>query len=110
MEAYHFAWLAAHPDRSEDWLKARLYEGFDIHHMDGDHENNEIDNLVLIEHLDHMRLHSLPHNRLVRRSGHECKKVKKSRKIRQITEPFQAENGEWFYPVGYQHSWKEYGR
>jgi hypothetical protein len=106
MEAYHFAWLAAHPDRSEDWLKARLYEGFDIHHMDGNHENNAIDNLVLIEHTDHMRLHDLPLRRLVKRSGHECKRIKKARKIK---EPFQV-NGEWIYPVGYQHSWKEYGR
>jgi len=36
LEVYHHNWLTAHPDRTEDWLKARLYEGFDIHHMDGE--------------------------------------------------------------------------
>ncbi len=33
-------------------------EGFDVHHVDGDHENNLPDNLVLIEHRDHFMLHS----------------------------------------------------
>ena len=32
-------------------------EGFDVHHIDGDHDNNDPDNLVLIEHADHFRLH-----------------------------------------------------
>ena len=34
-----------------------LYVGFDVHHMDGNHTNNDPSNLVLIEHGDHMMLH-----------------------------------------------------
>lgn len=65
MEPYHRAWLAVHPDRTEGWLRDRLAEGFDVHHLDGDHGNDEPGNLVLIEHLDHMRIHDMPGNRLV---------------------------------------------
>ena len=54
---YHKAWLSAHLDRTEDWLKDKILEGFDIHHLDGNHANNEPSNLVLIEHGDHMMLH-----------------------------------------------------
>jgi hypothetical protein len=35
-------------------------QGFDIHHVDGDHDNNDPDNLVLIERYDHLRLHGRP--------------------------------------------------
>lgn len=34
-----------------------MREGFDVHHMDGNPENNAPENLVLIECQDHMRLH-----------------------------------------------------
>jgi hypothetical protein len=54
---YHLVWLASHPERSEQWLRDRLKDGFDIHHLDGNHDNNEAQNLVLIEHTDHMALH-----------------------------------------------------
>lgn len=57
MQAHHKAWLAAHPERSEEWLAGRLADGFDVHHGDGDHSNNEPDNLFLVEHRDHVRLH-----------------------------------------------------
>lgn len=36
----------------------KLGEGFDVHHIDGDHGNNCPLNLVLIEHTDHMALHN----------------------------------------------------
>lgn len=36
-----------------------LKEGFDVHHVDGDHGNNTPLNLVLIEAVDHMRLHGM---------------------------------------------------
>lgn len=58
LEPHHEAWLAAHPERSVSWLKKMLREGFDVHHLDCDHGNNDHKNLVLIEHTDHMRLHS----------------------------------------------------
>lgn len=57
LQPYHYAWLSAHPERNTDWLRFMLKAGFDIHHLDGDHANNAADNLVLIEHRDHMRLH-----------------------------------------------------
>lgn len=57
---HHAAWLAAHPNRSEDWLKARFADGFDVHHIDGDPTNNAPTNLALIEHDDHMRIHAAP--------------------------------------------------
>lgn len=51
------AWLTAHPNRSEEWLRERMRDGFDVHHVDGDSRNNDPDNLVLIEGSDHMLLH-----------------------------------------------------
>ncbi|MFY9771038.1 MAG: hypothetical protein WAK04_12490 [Xanthobacteraceae bacterium] len=36
------AWLAGHRDRSAAWLHTCLWDGFEIHHIDGDHNNNEI--------------------------------------------------------------------
>lgn len=57
LEPYHYAWLSLHQDRSEEWLRARLKDGFHVHHLDGDHWNNDPSNLVLVEGKDHMRLH-----------------------------------------------------
>ncbi|TQE92931.1 MAG: hypothetical protein FKY71_18690 [Spiribacter salinus] len=54
---YHHAWLSAHPNRTEEWLKERLEDGFHVHHADGDPNNNDSSNLILIEGADHMRLH-----------------------------------------------------
>jgi hypothetical protein len=59
LESYHHAWLSIHPTRTEEWLRKQLAEGFDVHHLDGHHDNNDPDNLVLIEHVDHMRLHGI---------------------------------------------------
>lgn len=58
MEIYHHVWLTAHPHRTEQWLAEKLAEGFDIHHLDGDHSNNDPLNLVLIDGGDHMMLHN----------------------------------------------------
>jgi hypothetical protein len=59
MQSYHLAWLSAHPDRTPEWLRDRFRDGFDIHHIDGNHANDDPTNLVLIEHGDHMRLHGI---------------------------------------------------
>jgi len=56
-KSYHRAWLSLHHNRDEAWLREKLREGFDVHHLDGNKENEAPENLVLIEHLDHMRLH-----------------------------------------------------
>ena len=58
MDSHHEAWLAAHPGRSREWLVERLRDGFDIHHIDGNHGNNDARNLVLIECSDHLMLHN----------------------------------------------------
>lgn len=57
LESYHYAWLSNHPDRTEEWLKERLADGFDVHHLDRRHNNDTPSNLVLMEAHDHMRLH-----------------------------------------------------
>lgn len=51
-------WLEVHPERDEAWLRRMGKEGFDVHHIDGDHRNNDPANLVLVEHRDHFMLHS----------------------------------------------------
>lgn len=58
MTEYQTAWLLAHHERSEGWLREKLAEGFDVHHLDGDKGNNAAGNLVLIECGDHMMLHN----------------------------------------------------
>lgn len=52
------AWLSAHPYRTPEWLDARIAEGFDLHHVDRDPQNNAPGNLVLIESGDHLALHN----------------------------------------------------
>lgn len=59
LQPYHMAWLSAHPERNLKWLKERLADGFQIHHVDGNHANNAIDNLLLVDGFDHMRLHGI---------------------------------------------------
>lgn len=59
-KSYHHVWLASHPHRTADWLAARLAEGFDVHHINGDHNDDTPDNLALIECADHMHLHGKP--------------------------------------------------
>lgn len=60
MKPHHAAWLSNHPTRSAEWLSARLADGFDVHHLDGDHTNNSPENLILVECQDHsLTLHSL---------------------------------------------------
>lgn len=52
-------------------------DGFDVHHIDGNKENNNPDNLVLIEHADHMRLHGM--GTVLRRIGVQPKRKKKAK-------------------------------
>lgn len=59
LKPHHVAWLDAHQDRTEAWLRAMTRAGFDVHHIDGNHDNNAPGNLVLIEHADHMMLHGV---------------------------------------------------
>ena len=57
MEEYHRAWLEGHPEYDASWLHQAIEAGFHVHHLDGDHGNNDPSNLVLIERNDHFRLH-----------------------------------------------------
>ncbi len=69
MKASHVAWLAAHPSRTADWLRSQLDDGFDVHHVDGDRNNNNSNNLVLIESQDHTTvIHGLFMKRLPKHS------------------------------------------
>lgn len=89
MEEYHKVWLEAHPERTEEWLQARLKDGFNIHHMDGDHSNNIPANLVLIDGEDHLRLHGLPagHWTIFRRGGFRKPKTAKEPKPERVKLP-----------------------
>lgn len=60
LQSYHKAWLSKHPERDARWLQTKLSEGFDVHHLDGDHSNDDPANLVLIESGDHADLHGIP--------------------------------------------------
>lgn len=77
MELHHLVWLSVHPERTKEWLKERLKDGFDVHHINGDHADNEPQNLVLIDCGDHMMLHS--GHRLRRVSGKGGGRPKKVR-------------------------------
>lgn len=76
MEEYHRIWLEHHDWRSEEWLRQKLKEGFDIHHIDGDHYNNKIENLVLTESSDHMHLHGMPLRQQARHAPIKSRKKK----------------------------------
>lgn len=54
---HHLAWLSAHPTRNPVWLLMMLADGFEVHHLEGKHNNNDPNNLILVEHVDHRRLH-----------------------------------------------------
>lgn len=81
MKPHHEAWLTAHPERTADWLREKIREGFDVHHMDGNRDNNEPGNLVLIDHIDHMRLHGMHQSdRLHRLSMHKISAARRPRR------------------------------
>lgn len=56
MKDYHKAYLSKQT-MTEDFFFEALANGFDIHHLDGDHSNNDPDNLVMIYHFDHFAMH-----------------------------------------------------
>jgi hypothetical protein len=56
LDSHHKAWLQAHPERTEDWLRERLADGFEVHHVDGNGDNDHPLNLALVEGRDHVRV------------------------------------------------------
>jgi len=65
---HHLAWLSRHPKRSASWLADQINNGFHIHHMDGNHENDAPDNLLLIYGGDHRALHGRTVPKVLRKS------------------------------------------
>jgi len=57
LSKHHEVWLKDHPEYDEWWLSQAISAGFDVHHLDEDHDNNDPYNLVLIEKKDHSKLH-----------------------------------------------------
>jgi len=64
MEDHHKAWIDSHKIYDEAWFRLATKAGFEIHHLDGDFSNNEPDNLILIEGIDHQKLHGRNMSRL----------------------------------------------
>ena len=58
MQQSHKARLSAHPGRTKEWLRERVADGFEVHHCDENPYNNDPDNLILIDKIDHKRLHN----------------------------------------------------
>lgn len=56
----------------EKHLKRKLKKNEVVHHIDGNRQNNSIDNLVVMDKIDHNRLHALENN-------HKRKRCKKGR-------------------------------
>lgn len=103
LQPYHLAWLAAHPHRSASWLRERLGDGFDVHHLDGDHANNEPKNLVLMEQSDHLALHGVPIGKMLRqRSAPDLVEGKR------LYEEYLASDKSWAElarECGHSYSW-----
>lgn len=103
-QPHHYAWLAAHPHRTFEWLKEKMLDGFHVHHVDGDHANNSPDNLLLIDGVDHMHLHNgrlingiKNWRRSVSRRGREAQALKRKTalakpdlKVPDLVEPSRA--------------------
>lgn len=98
LSSYHLAWLSAHPERTAEWLSARLADGFHVHHVDGDHSNDAPLNLVLIEGIDHnrivhgwTRLKVLGHNREAgKKGGSNSRRYVGKRKAKQLARKASA--------------------
>ena len=88
MEHYHHVWLEHHPNRTVDWLRERLKDGFGIHHIDGDHENNAPENLVLLDWTDHRMIHAGKKSKIVAKP--KLKKRQKVEKPRRAPKPPKA--------------------
>ena len=58
LREYHYVWLECHPKRDEEWLRGKMMDDFEIHHIDRDSSNNDPANLILLDHCDHFMLHS----------------------------------------------------
>lgn len=69
MDKSHQAWLDNHPGYDYNWLRQAIEAGFDVHHIDSDHDNNDPGNLLLVEKGDHSKIHNLKFGKNNRRNG-----------------------------------------
>lgn len=64
--------------------KRQIPRGYDIHHVDGDKNNNHIDNLMLITKHDHMCLH-----------GDEATEETNNKRVKNLIEKARPKASEW---------------
>ena len=57
----------------EEYLGRYLYSGEIVHHIDGNKQNNDIKNLLLMTESDHMKLHNILRNSYERMRKSRCK-------------------------------------
>lgn len=84
LQEHHIAWLLCHPHRGADWLRGMLCDGFQIHHIDGNHGNNDPQNLILVEWRDHARLHGCDDFMLAWPKVMKLQKEKKEKPYRKV--------------------------
>jgi len=104
MEIYHQVWLDNHPEYDGAWLQQAIDAGFDVHHVDEDHSNNEPDNLVLIERSDHMRLHR---GGAPVRDVHTWEESKERVKLGQEAYRLRKEGGDTWKAIGVQLGYED---
>lgn len=94
---HHKSWLLDHPDRTEEWFESRIKDGFDVHHVDGNHYNNDPANLILIEGADHLRLHSGSLKAGIKNWRINQSEIRKLRPVKHVfpTKKQLAENRTW---------------
>lgn len=91
MDAHHEAWLKDHPEYDEFWLSQALSAGFDLHHIDGDHDNNEFNNLILLEKKDRQKLHGQP--TFVEKGRNDWGKAKERLRLGEAAYKLRVEEG-----------------
>lgn len=87
MKPHHEAWLSK-TEFSQSWLEEHLRNGFHVHHVDGDHDNNDPANLVLMWGPDHMSvLHGM---KVIPRKGKRGPRGAQLKRLRREFEAFWA--------------------
>lgn len=95
MEESHIVWLKHHGVEPEFLMQAVL-NGFEIHHLDGDHDNNDPLNLVLIYDKDHYQLHGIYHDTKLNRTWQDVLAEQKAKITKgQIAYNLRTSGAKW---------------